>query len=441
MKTQVSSTREFLINSTNHNSHVNRVQTTTTKNNEITESPSSYFPTPQVDIKKSSSTKTNDKKRSFNSSHLMYDDGNERQWKVVPAPTTNRHLNSSIEPSNPTRIIPVAPIHMSDDNPYSSATGTESLGTKITKVANKDHQKSNIIESLNFNKQYDTDTNEQMIYSDRQITPRNQKEFFNNRDELLSILSSRLTPVNKRSSSVTTPKSSRINSPYLNKSKSSLSSSSNKNRSKSRLVKSSSSTTSLASINQEKKSTINNKKTKVSSSMNIQKFDPTIRRSPNRHHQRTVPLRVHHSSDSEEPEKIRHRRKPYSSKNTSYSTRNEACQTINDTHKMKNEREQTDEQYFHREQNHIGQLAPSTSSLPISSSSPVLMPSTLVQAPLDQVKLAFDRSLQQPMSPLISSNINNPWPLSTSFSKINLSGLLPTLEGPFRFLPEKKSHH
>jgi hypothetical protein len=410
LKSLVTSTREFLINSNNHNPiqsnipHLNRFQTT--KTNDIDESPSSYFPLPQTDIKRPSAFKTNEKKPSFNSSRLMYDDGNERQWKVVPAPTAtaNRYLDLSIEPSNTTRIIPVAPIQISDDNPYSSATGTESLGTKIIKVATNTgqrNQKSNVIESLNLNKQYDTTDTEQMIYSDRQTTPTDQNGFFTNRDELLSIVSSRLTPVNKRSSSVLIPKTSKINSSYSNKSKNSFSS-----PKKTRSIKSSSSsslTTNLTNVNQNKKTLLDNKKTKISSSINFQKFDPTIRRSPNRHHhhhQRTVPLRVRHSSDSEEHEKLRqniHRRKPYSSKNTSYSTRSEACQTINDTNIMKNEQKQTDEQP--------------------SLSSPVLIPSTSIQAPLDQVSLAFNRSLQQPISPIPLANINNPWPISPSSSK------------------------
>jgi hypothetical protein len=428
LKSVTSSTLEFMINS--NNQHLNRFQTK--KTNDIDESPSSYFPPPQIDIKKSSSIQTNETKRSFNSSRLMYDDGNERQWKTVPAPTTYHHSDSSIQPSNTTRIIPVAPIQISDENPYNSATGTESLGTKITKVATNDNQrdkKSNLIERLNLNKQYDTGTittdTEQMIYSDRQTTPRDETGFFTNRDELLSIVSSRLTPVSKRSSSLTTPKNSKLNSSYSNKSKNSFLSP-NKTRHKNRLIKSASSTTSLTSLNQDKKSSFNNKKPKIPSSFPFQKFDPTIRRSSNRHqnhhhHQRTVPLRVHHSSDSEEHDKLRHnihRRKPYSSKNTSFSTRSEACQTTNEKHIMKNEQEQTDEKFLVEQKNINQNIGQSSAPLRTSLSSPVLIPSTSFQAPLDQVKLAFNRSLQQPLSPLSSANINNPWPISTSFSKL-----------------------
>jgi hypothetical protein len=409
LKTLVSSTREFMINSTNH--HVNRFPLK--KLTEPDESPSSYFPPPQSDIRKTSSSET---KRSFNSSRLMHDDGNERQWKVVPAPTTNRHSESS----HPTRIIPVASMHLSDENPYSSATGTESLGTKITKVAtngSSQRQKtSSIIDSLNFHKQYDTgvtttDT-EPMIYSDRQGTPRDETGFLNNRDELLSIVSSRLTPVSKRSSSATISKNSKSNSPRSNKSKHLLSSPA-KTRPKTRSIKSASSTTNLANLNQDKKSSIDTKKSKLPLSIHLQKFDPTIRRSSNRHHhhhhhhhQRAVPLRVHHSSDSEEPEKSRpntHRRKVPSSRNTSYSTRSEACQTTNDDLIVKSEPKNITE-----DNGQSSLLTPISSPVPSS---------TLVHASLVQVKQAFDRSLQQPISPLSSTNINNPWPVTTSFSK------------------------
>jgi hypothetical protein len=379
LKSLTLSTREFLINSNNNHiqSTLNRFQQKPTT--DIDQSPSSYFPQPQADIKKSPSIK-----RSFDNPRLMYDDGNERQWKAVPAPTISRLSNSSVEQTTTTRYIPVAPIHIPDDNPYNSATGTESLGTKITKVA-----------STGQRLQYDIDT-EQMLYSDRQDTNRDQTGFFTNRDELLSIVSSRLTNVTQRSSSVTTPKTTKNNS-----SKTSVSSP-NKTRSKTRLIKSSSSAASLASAKQDKKSLIDNKKSKVSSSLNFQKFDPSIRRSTNRHHhhhhQRTAPLRVHHSSDSEEHEKSRHniqRRK-------TYSTRSEAAQIIKtNNHIMKNEKEQTDE-YFIPEQKTINKnteqalslLVPTSSPLPLTSSSPTF---------IGQTSSLYNRSLQQPISPLASS--------------------------------------
>lgn len=88
---------------------------------------------------------------------------------------------------------------MSDDNQYSSATGTESLGTKITKLATgtrsykKSNKRNNLIEKLNLNKQYDTGgttttitaDSDQGIYSDRQATHRDQTGFFSNRDDPL----------------------------------------------------------------------------------------------------------------------------------------------------------------------------------------------------------------------------------------------------------------
>ncbi|CAF4888149.1 unnamed protein product, partial [Rotaria magnacalcarata] len=74
-----------------------------------------------------------------------------------------------------------------------------------------------------------------------------------------------------------------------------------KTRQKPHPIKSASSTSSLVNVNQEKKSSIENQKSKVTSSIHCPKFHPTTRPSANRHHhqqqqqQRTVPLRVHHS--------------------------------------------------------------------------------------------------------------------------------------------------
>ncbi|CAF5086661.1 unnamed protein product, partial [Rotaria sp. Silwood1] len=153
--------------------------------------------------------------------------------------------------------------------------------------------------------------------------------------------------------------------------------------------------------------------------------------SSNRYHhhqqqqQRTVPLRVQHSSDSEEYDKIRHnthRGKTYSSKNTSYATRNENYQTTNNILSMKNEQEQTDKYSFH-EQNNISKIneqslllsAPTSTPIPISITSPALIPNNFVQASLDQVKLAFNRTLEQPISPIVSANNNDPWLISTSY--------------------------
>ena len=394
LKALTSATRDLMINS----NHTHPIQLQSSKTNNPTESPSSYFPQPQTDIKKpTSNTTANEIKRSFDPSHLLYDNGNERQWKTVPAPitttTTNRRSDSSIEPPNPTRIIPIVPLQISDDNPYNSGTGTESLGTKITKIATNTTRQRH--EKLI--KQYDTTDTDQLIYTDRSEIQKDHTDFYNNREQLLSIVSNRLTPVSRRSSSVSTPRNSKINSSYSNKSKPSPS----KTRQKTtRLIKSPSSNSSIASTRQEKKSLVESKKPKIPSTMHLQKIDPTIRRTSNRHHQhqRTVPLRAHHSSDSEEPEKIRqhnHRRKLYSTKPTSYSTRNETCQTTNNIQIMKDK------------QNNMEKLSSVSLDIP---------PNTLLQAPLDQVELAFNRSLQQPISPISSANINNPWPITTSYS-------------------------
>lgn len=371
-------TRDFLINSNipTNNPQVHRF--TSAKTTEFEQSPSSYFPAPQTDIKKPS---FNQSKRSLNSARLLHDDGNERQWKVVPAPTTNRHSESL----QTTRLIPV---HISDDNPYSSATGTESLGTKITKAAtngsaDQRHPNSYIMNSLNLQKQHDTGTTtsdtEPMISSDRQEIKGDEASFLTKREELLSIVSSRLTPAGKRSASATTPRNSKINSSVSNKNKNSHLSSA-KTRSKARSIKSASSTTSLASLPPDKKSSSETKKSKISSSLHLQKFNPSIRRSANRHSQRAVPLRVHHSSDSEEYEKSRHsthRRKRNASKNSSSSTRSEVRPTKNDE------------------------------QLSLITPTPSPPPSALVQ---DQVQ-------QQPISPFSSANIINPWPITTSYGK------------------------
>ena len=55
-------------------------------------------------------------------------------------------------------MIPIIPAQTSDDNQYSSTTGTESLGTKITKLATgtNSQQRTTKVENLNLNKQYDT---------------------------------------------------------------------------------------------------------------------------------------------------------------------------------------------------------------------------------------------------------------------------------------------
>ncbi|CAF5226651.1 unnamed protein product, partial [Rotaria magnacalcarata] len=153
---------------------------------------------------------------------------------------------------------------------------TESLGTKITKAVThsprypKSTRKNGLVESLDLNKKYDSSTIttniERTLHSDRSTTQKDQTEFLSNRDELLSIVSSRLTTGNRRTTSVTTPQTKRrisqkesVNSPYSNKSKTSFSLTT-KTRQKPHPIKSASSTSSLVNVNQEKKSSIENQK-------------------------------------------------------------------------------------------------------------------------------------------------------------------------------------
>ena len=183
IKSVLSSTREFLLNSNTNNPnqcssfYLTRYEQQRKKNNNQDEPPSSYFPPPQTDIKRSSPIQ------------------NTQQWKSLP---TRRLSDLSTEPPTSSRIISTTSAQMSDDNPYSSTTGTESLGTKITKLATGIHpyqrptKQNNFIENLNLNKQYDTVTTTTIttetdhgLYSDRQATHRDQTGFFSNRDDPL----------------------------------------------------------------------------------------------------------------------------------------------------------------------------------------------------------------------------------------------------------------
>jgi uncharacterized OB-fold protein len=205
IKSALSSTREFLLNTNTNNQntsssfYLTRYEQSRKKNSNQDENLSSYFPPPQSDIKKSSPIPPNETKTSEHWITVPVSTNEiktSQQWITVPVPPPTRRLSdSSIEPSNSSPIIPIAPIQMSDDNQYSSTTGTESLGTKITKLASGTnlHQKLNKIENLNLNKQYDTVTTttitttdtEQGFYSDRQATHRDQTGFFSNRDDPL----------------------------------------------------------------------------------------------------------------------------------------------------------------------------------------------------------------------------------------------------------------
>ena len=186
IKSVLSSTREFLLNNNTNNSnqsssfYLTRYEQPRKKNLNEEENSSSYFPQPQSDIKRSSPIPKAETQIP-------------QAWVSVPAPSARRQSDSSTtEPSTSSRIIPV---HMSDDNQYSSATGTESLGTKITKLATgrNPSQRPNGVENLNFNKQYETATTttvtttdtEQGLYTDRQATHRDQTGFFSNREDPL----------------------------------------------------------------------------------------------------------------------------------------------------------------------------------------------------------------------------------------------------------------
>ncbi|UJR20732.1 hypothetical protein I4U23_023851 [Adineta vaga] len=355
--------------------------------------PSSYFPMPQSDIKKPSSSK---KTRLYDSSRLMYDDGNDRNWKAISISRNHRLSDASNEP----------PI---------SARSTLGVSMKVSN--DRHHRKSNthneLIEScLNLNKYYDINNDEPLIYSDRQATYRDQTGFFTNRDELLSIVSNRLTSGNQRSSSVATPRKSKLTSQntmshvsHSNKAKN-LFSSSNKTYQNSRPTK-------TATTTQPKKSSNDNKKSRNPSS-----FDPTLRYLSTRH-QRTVPLRLRHSSDSEENDaKLHlgiHSHKSYPLKTTSHSTRSEACQTIDDFQLTKNEQEQTDAYLLH------SKIYP---SLTTTKSTEPLTSSTTLQASLSSPALAssvplrpqLEQLLTKSISPVPSTNIDNQWILSTSLN-------------------------
>jgi len=267
-KTVLSTTREFRVNPTANNQnqsasfYLTRYEQPRRKGQNQDENTSSYFPPAQTDLPKSSS--------------IPAANGNVtcQQWIPVPAPQSARS-DSSIEPSTSIRMIPVAPLPMSDDNQYSSATGTESLGTKITKLAagTNANQKAIPIEHLNFNKNNDaittTDT-EQGFYSDRQATHRDQTGFFSNRDDPSSyerrivfysnleffisfclidnFKSSNLTTITQRTSPAETPKNSFHSKSDIVSNSSSKKSFSSPSKNRHRHLEPSSSSSSLASV-------------------------------------------------------------------------------------------------------------------------------------------------------------------------------------------------
>ncbi|CAF2554581.1 unnamed protein product [Rotaria sp. Silwood2] len=388
IKSVLSSTREFLVNTNPNNQnqsssfYLTRYEQQRKNKHHQDESPSSYFPLPQTDIKKSLPIQINDNKTT-------------QQWKTVPVPSnlpTRRLSDSSIEPPSSTRIIPIAPIQMSDDNQYSSTTGTESLGTKITKFATATHhykkttKQNGPVENLNFNKQSDTYTTttittdtDQGLYSDRQATHRDQTGFFSNRDDPLysnDLKPNNLTTITQRTSPTATPKNTYHKSDIISTSSKKSFSSPNKTHHRNRHRKPSPTPSSSSSTTINLTNT-NNEKPRYSSSK--------------RHH-RIVPYHIHHSSDSDD---IQHNRK-------TYSTRNEACQTINNIHIMKNEQEQTDDQLL------LEQFSDQTSN-------------NFMQTPLDQIKHLYDEKLSTSTS--FSKSL---LPMTILFDKYpNRNGIIP----------------
>ncbi|CAF3748329.1 unnamed protein product [Adineta steineri] len=402
LKSALSSTREFLSNMNTNNQnqsssfYLTRYEQSRKKPIDRDGSPSSYFPLPQSDIKKSSIIQTNDIKKS--SLIQTNEIKKPEQWKTVPAPpvlSARRYSDSSTEPQSTTRIIPIAPIPMSDDNQYSSATGTESLGTKITKLATgirphkRSHKRNAFIEKLNLHKQYDTggtttltaDT-DQGIYSDRQATHRDQTGFFSNRDDEPiyenNLKSSHLTTIVQVASPTATPKNTSYHhqhhkSDVISSSSKKSFSSPNKAHHRHQPIESSSSSTSLTSMD--------SKKHHYS--------------SPKRRH-RIVPYHNNQNySDSED----------YNQQRKTYSTRNESCQTRNNIHKMKNEQEQTEDQFL------LEQFSDPSSN-------------NFMQAPLDQVKRHYTQTLST--STPLSKPLSSSSPMTILFDKYpNRNGIIP----------------
>ncbi|CAF0793299.1 unnamed protein product [Adineta ricciae] len=394
------------------------LKTTTRQSNRLYEKktkandhcPSSYFPMPQSDIKKPSSSKIT---RVYDSSRLMYDDGNDRNWKAISTSRTHRFSNASIEQqSTSDQNIPTVPMQTFSNHLYSNSTAKESLGAKSAKVSTHDHRyrKSSatnaLIDDLNLNKYHDPNDDESLIYSDRQSTYRDQTAFFTKRDELLSIISNRLSSANQRSSSLGTPRKTKptsqktaSNVSHPTKSKNLFVSSSSKTYQASRPTKTANNGSSRTT-NHLKKSSLDNKKPKAISS-----FDSTLRYSSNQQ-QRTLPFRVHYSSDSDDNEDKPHvgsdYRKSYPLKTSSYSTHSEGYQIFDDCYPVKNEQEP------HSQQMHIP--ATSSTTLQPSLSSPALASSIPVRS-------SFEQLLAKPISPVPSTTLSEkPWTLSTSLN-------------------------
>ncbi len=170
-----------------------------------------------------------------------------------------------------------------------------------------------------------------------------------------------MTTITQRTSPTATPKNTSYHpkSDVISTSSKKSFSSPNKSHHRSRPIKSpSSSSSSLTSINSDKNHRYSSPK--------------------HHHHHRIVP---YHNSDSDDNKS--HRKK-------SYSTRNESSQTINNIHIMKNEQEQTDDQFL------LEQFSDNTSN-------------HFLQAPLDQIKHYYDQTTSSRKLLLSMTNIfDNP---------------------------------
>ena len=327
--------------------------------------PSSYFPLPQTDIKKVSSIQTRDSKRSYDCLHLMYDDGNERRWKTIPAPTDRFVSGSSDQPTGDRH----------EETGKWSRDFTEAL------------------------------------YSDRDVPRRDQSELFTNRDEILSLVSSRLASTHRRSSSVNSAKRTLLHSPMTHPSSAQKSS---KTRSKPRSVQSASTISSSANhkTREMKSASMENRKPKLASSIAPSKFDATLRHGStrSRHHQRSEPMRAHHRPVSAEKDKAR--RDP--SRWNASSLRDDLQLIYKDAARMSDVQEQSDDKTAKLGQkDNLPLFTPYLTPVPSAPTSPAFVPNTQMQASLDHVKRLCDRAAQPP----IATTNDNPWTRPTSFCK------------------------
>ena len=419
IRSTLSSAHEFRLNANTNlpkqstSFYLTRFEQQKKKDQDKNDSASSYFPPPQSDIKKSSSTYNSEINQSRIHIHPTSHDRTEQHWQAVPAPSilsTNYLSDSSAEPTDSSRIIRMATTQVSDDNQYSSATPTESLGTKITKLAigtnpcRTSLNQNGIIENLKLHKEQETLTGttvtsetDQGAYSDRQATHRDQTGFFSNREDLLNqresagmlqsanrsgvcrsadlTKSNLLTSISQPTPLAATPKvhaqpcpsNALSTSPHRHQSQNAYPSP-HKPHHRHRQSKPSSSSSSSSSL-----STANSNRNHLSPSHRRHRRHHHHRRgsspfSAAAPHHRIVPFQMHHSSDSEsakQPAKI-------------YSTRDDTYQTPD--HRLTTHTSQgQSEDRFLSEQFH--------------DETSTFTPNDFMQTPLDQVKRLYDPSL------------------------------------------------